>query len=79
MKTDLIRVNIDGLQPASVFQGVNRGIYEKGGVALTDAAMRAKATSQEATESTFELTTLRQGDVGCHRGVRSCGDYFYHF
>ena len=50
-------VNIDGLQPASVFQGVDRGIYEKGGVALTDAALRAKATSQE-TESTFELTTL---------------------
>ena len=50
-------VNIDSLQPASVFQGVDRGIYEKGGVALTDAALRAKATSQE-TESTFELTTL---------------------
>ena len=45
-------VNIDGLQPASVFQGVDRGIYEKGGVALTDAALRAKATSQE-TESNF--------------------------
>lgn len=36
---------------------MNREIYEKGGVALTDAAMRAKATAQEA-EPTFGLSTL---------------------
>ena len=50
-------VNLEKLKPASIYQDVNREIYEKGGVALTDAAMRAKATAQE-TEPTFELSTL---------------------
>ena len=43
------------LEPASIYQDVNREIYDKGGVALTDAAMRAKATSLER-ESSFELS-----------------------
>ncbi|MBQ1453016.1 MAG: hypothetical protein IIZ23_03515, partial [Ruminococcus sp.] len=50
-------VDLSKIEPASVYQDVNREIYEKGGVALTDAAMRAKATSQEATPA-FELSTL---------------------
>ncbi len=48
-------VDLSELAPASIYQDVNREIYEKGGVALTDAAMRAKATAQEATK-TFELS-----------------------
>jgi len=48
---------LEKLKPASIYQDVNREIYEKGGVALTDAALRAKATAQEATPS-FELSTL---------------------
>ena len=50
-------LNIEKVVPASIYQDVNREIYEKGGVALTDAAMRAKATAQE-TKKTFELSTL---------------------
>ena len=50
-------LNIEKVVPASIYQDVNREIYEKGGVALTDAAMRAKATAQE-TEKTFELSAL---------------------
>ncbi len=50
-------VDISQLKPASIYQDVNREIYEKGGVALTDAAMRAKATANEA-EPTFRLSTL---------------------
>ena len=50
-------VNLEKLKPASIYQDVNREIYEKGGVALTDAAMRAKATAQE-TEPTFGLSIL---------------------
>ena len=50
-------LNIEKVVPASIYQDVNREIYEKGGVALTDAAIRAKATAQE-TEKTFELSAL---------------------
>ncbi len=48
-------VDLKDVQSASIYQDVNREIYEKGGVALTDAAMRAKATAQEA-KKTFELS-----------------------
>ncbi len=48
---------LDGIQPASIYQDVNREIYEKGGVALTNDALRAKAAAQEV-KSTFELSGL---------------------
>ena len=48
-------VDMKDVQPASFYQDVNREIYDKGGVALTDAALRAKSTVQE-TEKTFELS-----------------------
>ena len=48
-------VDVSKIAPASIYQDVNREIYEKGGVALTDAAMRAKATANEATPA-FELS-----------------------
>ena len=50
-------VDVSKIEPASIYQDVNREIYEKGGVALTDAAMRAKATANEATPA-FELSKL---------------------
>lgn len=49
--------DLDDLKSESIYQDVNHEIYEKGGVALTDAALRAKATAQE-TERTFELSSL---------------------
>ena len=42
---------------ASIFQGVNREIYERGGVALTNDALRKKASAQDAVK-TFELSML---------------------
>ena len=51
------KVDLNDVLTASIYQDVNREIYEKGGVALTDAAMRAKATAQESTP-TFKLSTL---------------------
>ncbi len=42
---------------ASIYQDVNREIYDRGGVALTDDALRAQASAQE-TEPTFELSGL---------------------
>jgi len=51
------KVDLNDVLTASIYQDVNREIYEKGGVALTDAAMRAKATAQETTP-TFKLSTL---------------------
>ena len=42
---------------ASIYQDVNREIYDRGGVALTDDALRAKANAQEA-KSSFELSNL---------------------
>ncbi|MBR1482109.1 MAG: hypothetical protein IJ598_03965 [Ruminococcus sp.] len=50
-------VNLENLNPASIYQDVNREIYEKGGVALTDAAMRAKASSQ-VQDTSFRLSKL---------------------
>ena len=42
---------------ASIYQDVNREIYDRGGVALTDDALRAQASAQEA-ENTFALSNL---------------------
>ncbi len=42
---------------ASIFQGVNREIYERGGVALTNDALRKKASAQDEVK-TFELSKL---------------------
>ena len=42
---------------ASIFQGVNREIYERGGVALTNDALRKKASAQDEVK-TFELSML---------------------
>ncbi|MEE3427808.1 MAG: hypothetical protein VZQ55_02365, partial [Ruminococcus sp.] len=42
---------------ASIYQDVNREIYDRGGVALTDDALRAQASAQEA-ENTFALSRL---------------------
>ena len=50
-------VNMSSLEPASIYQGVNREIYEVGGVALTNDAMRAKANAQDA-ETVPQLSTL---------------------
>jgi hypothetical protein len=52
-------VDLDKVKPASIFEGVNREIYEKGGVALTDEALRADASaSASSTNSGFKLSTL---------------------
>ena len=52
-------VDLDKVKPASIFEGVNREIYEKGGVALTDEALRADASaSASKTNSGFKLSTL---------------------
>ena len=52
-------VDLDKVKPASIYEGVNREIYEKGGVALTDDALRSDAsTSASATNSGFKLSTL---------------------
>ena len=52
-------VDLDKVKPASIFEGVNREIYEKGGVALTDAALRTDAsTSASKSNSGFKLSTL---------------------
>ncbi len=69
----MIAISIDGgfddvdsskMESASIFQDVNREIYEKGGVALTNEALRAKAAAQQ-TETTFELSKLGCVLWGC--------------
>ena len=42
---------------ASIYQDVNREIYDRGGVALTSDALRAQASAQEA-KNTFALSNL---------------------
>jgi len=50
-------VNVDSLTSASIFQDVNREIYERGGVALTNDALRQKSSAKDAV-TTFQLSTL---------------------
>ena len=57
-------VDTDSMEPASIYEGVNREIYERGGVALTNDALRAKANAQEKSTS-FELSTLGIVLWGC--------------
>ena len=58
------KVDMNDVQSASIYQDVNREIYEKGGVALTDAALRAKANAQEAKPA-FALSNLGCVLWGC--------------
>ncbi len=55
---------MEGVSAASIYQGVNREIYDRGGVALTSDALRAQASAQEA-EPTFELSKLGIALWGC--------------
>ncbi len=41
---------INDTEPVSIYDGVDRGIYEKGGVALTSDALRADAAASQAQE-----------------------------
>jgi len=41
---------LNDLEEASIYDGVDRGIYQKGGVALTSDAMRTKALEQSSPE-----------------------------
>ena len=51
------KVDTGDMEPASVFQDVNRDIYEPGGVALTNAALRADASALE-DDGDFMLSPL---------------------
>ncbi len=50
-------VDVKDMEPASIYQDVNREIYEKGGVALTSDALRQQANAQDK-QSTFELSKM---------------------
>ena len=50
-------IDVSNMKPASVYQNVNREIYETGGVALTSKALREKAASQQP-KSAFQLSKL---------------------
>ena len=43
---------LDEMKPVSVYEGVDRGIYQKGGVALTSDALRSDALSKMVDEET---------------------------
>ena len=43
---------LDEMDPISVYEGVDRGIYQKGGVALTSDALRSDALSKMVDEET---------------------------
>ena len=49
------KVDVSNMESASIYQDVNREIYEKGGVALTNKALREKASAQQASPS-FSLS-----------------------
>ncbi len=43
---------LDEIEEISIYDGVDRGIYQKGGVALTSDTLRTKANEQSSLEST---------------------------
>ena len=49
---------LDNLPEASVYDGVDRGIYQKGGVALTSDALRTGALLNDNNTDTTSLNTL---------------------
>ena len=50
--------DIDSLEPSSVYEGVDRTIYEKGGVALTSDALRTDAMSKVNEENANKISKL---------------------
>ena len=50
--------NLEELEGASIYDGVDRGIYEKGGVALTSDALRAEALAEEESVSSNPFSAL---------------------
>ena len=49
---------LDKLPEASVYEGVDRGIYQKGGVALTSEALRSDALLNDNNTDTSSFSTL---------------------
>jgi len=49
------RASLDGFENISVYFGVDRAIYEKGGVALTSDAIRSKVITEETPEQSIAL------------------------
>ncbi len=49
------RFNLDDIEEESVYKGVDRGIYQKGGVAMTSDALRKKAAIQAEEPDSFSL------------------------
>ena len=66
-------VDLDKVKPASIYEGVNREIYEKGGVALTDDALRADASTSASATTTQAIagTTPRSIRPGLEAGTAS--------
>ena len=54
----------DDLETESIYEGVNRDIYEPGGVGLTSDALRAKALENLATEKKGYLSALTYAMIG---------------
>ena len=54
-----VEAELEDTKEASVYEGVNREIYEKGGVALTSDTLRAKALEDQGNESAeYKVGTL---------------------
>ena len=59
-------VELDSLEEASVYEGVDRAIYKKGGVALTSDALRAKAgDTLEPDENPLSSLTILFAVLSC--------------
>ena len=50
---------LEDIETASIYEGVDRGIYERGGVALTNDALRAKALETQVTPENYTPGTLQ--------------------
>ena len=49
---------MEKIETVSIYEGVDREIYEKGGVALTNDSLRAKATATDVDSGDYQLGTL---------------------
>ncbi len=76
--------NLDKLEPASIYEGVDRAVYEKGGVALTTEARRKKASAYEEVEKANSnlyyimlYVTIGIGAVAAISGVAALKLYMF--
>ena len=65
--------DLENLEPTSVYEGVDRGIYEKGGVGLTSDALRSDALKREKNAADERLLSTKSIVMWALTGASAIG------